>query len=159
MKKILIFLVCAALTGCSSTKAIYKNYDKLVDVEKGVDAQQAKIIAQRVLIDTQEKDSYRISFPDIKTGPTAQQYPDYWFVVFGHNFLEPLSQDALTPTYKELLQTQYLVVINKKTGTMPFFGEWYPKRQNDFDWVFDQQAYKRKNPLALSPGKQSKKSF
>jgi len=89
----------------------------------------------------------------------AYKYPGYWFVVFGHNWLEPLSVNALTDTYRELMATEYLVVINKKTGRMPFYGEWYPKRENDFDWVFDQHAYNRKDPLILPPGKQSKQLF
>jgi len=142
--------------GCTSTQAIYKNYDQLVKPNGGVDAQSAKIMAQRVLIATEEKDSYRVSFPDIKSGPMANKFPDYWFVVFGHNYLEPLSTNALTESYKDLVQTEYLVVIDKKTGKSPFFGEWYPKRENDFDWVFDPHAYNRTNPLALPPGKQSK---
>ena len=152
-------LTLCLLAGCSSTKAIYKNYDTLVRTSDGVNAQEAKIMAQRILIGTEEKDSYRVSYPDIKTGPMVARYPDFWFVVFGHNFLEPLSTSALTDTYRELLKTEYLVVINKKTGKSPFFGEWYPKRENDFDWVFDQHAYNRKDPLALPPGRQSKEIF
>jgi hypothetical protein len=152
------FILCL-LVGCTSTKAIYKNYDNLVRPDKSVNAEQAKIMAQRILIDTEEKDSYRISFPDIKTGSMVYNYPNYWFVVFGHNFLEPMSSNALTESYKDLLQTEYLVVINKKTGKSPFFGEWYPKRENDFNWVFDQHAYNRKDPLVLPPGKQSKEIF
>ncbi len=152
-------LALCFLAGCTSTRAIYKNYDKLVHVENGVDAEEAKIMAQRMLIDTEEKDSYRISFPDIKTGQMVYKYPDYWFVVFGHNFFEPMSSNALTDNYTELLETEYLVVINKKTGKMPFFGEWYPKRENDFDWVFDRHAYNRKDPLLLPPGKQGKELF
>ena len=131
----------------------------MVHVDHGVDAQIAKIIAQRVLIGTEEKDSYRVSYPDIKTGPMVNKYPDFWFVGFGHNFLEPMSSNALTSSYKELLGTEYLVVINKKTGKSPFFGEWYPKRENDFNWVFDQHAYNNKDPLALPPGKQSKELY
>lgn len=159
MKNIYGLILLCFLVGCTSTEAVYKNYNTLVDFKNGVDAQEAKIIAQRMLINTEEKDSYRISFPDLKTGPLVYKYPDYWFVVFGHNFLEPLSTSALTDTYRELLATEYLVVINKKTGKMPFFGEWYPKRENDFDWVFDQNAYNRKDPLVLPPGKQSKEIF
>ncbi len=153
-----IFALCL-LSGCTSTKAIYRNYDTMVHVDKGVDAEAAKIMAQRMLIDTEVRDDYRVSFPDIKTGSMVYKYPDYWFVVFGHNFMEPLSQNALTPTYRELVETEYLVVINKKTGKMPFYGQWYPKRENDFDWVFDQHAYNRKDPLVLPPGKQSKEMF
>lgn len=159
MNKVYWLLALALLTGCTSTEAIYKNYDKMVHLENGVNAEQAKIIAQKKLINTDEKDSYRISYPDIKTGPLVYKYPGYWFVVFGHNWLEPMSSDPLAGTYTQLRETEYLVVINKKTGQVPFFGEWYPKRENDFDWVFDQHAYNRKDPLILPPGKQSKELF
>jgi len=159
MNKIYSLLVVCFLAGCASTGAIYKNYDHLVNLKDGVNAQEAKIMAQRILINTEEKDGYRISYPDIKSGLMVSKYPGYWFVVFGHNLLEPMSSDALTPNLTDLLQTEYLVVINKKTGTMPFFGEWYPKRENDFDWVFDPHAYNRKDPLVLPPGKQGKELF
>ena len=154
-----VLLAICLLAGCTSTDAIYKNYNKLEHFENGVNAKQAKIMAQRMLINTEERDSYRISYPDIKTGPLVYKYPGYWFVVFGHNWLEPMSKNPLAGTYRELMETEYLVVINKKTGHMPFFGEWYPKRENDFDWVFDPHAYNRIDPLALPPGKQSKELF
>jgi hypothetical protein len=159
MKKFHYLLALCFLTGCTSTEAIYKNYDKLVDLKDGVNAEQAKIIAQKKLINTEEKDSYRISYPDIKTGQLVYKYPGYWFVVFGHNWLEPMSMNPLAGTYTELREAEYLVVINKKTGKIPFSGEWYPKRENDFDWVFDQQAYNRKDPLVLPPYKRSKDLF
>jgi len=160
MKKNYYLVALCFLTGCTSTDAIYKNYDKMVvHLENGVDAQEAKVIAQKKLINTEEKDSYRISFPDIKTGQMVYKYPGYWFVIFGHNWLEPMSSNPLAGTYTELRETEYLVVIDKKTGKIPFFGEWYPKRENDFDWVFDQHAFNRKDPLILSPGKQSKELF
>jgi hypothetical protein len=158
-KGLFFLLAVCFLAGCSSTKAIYKNYDNLASPGHGVNAQAAKIMAQRILIGTQEKESYRISYPDIKNGPMVSKYPDYWFVVFGHNWLEPMTGSPLVENYKQLLETQYLVVIDKNTGKMPFFGEWYPKRENDFDWVFDRHAYNRKDPLVLPPGKQSKALF
>jgi hypothetical protein len=159
MKNILGIVALCFLVGCTSTKAIYKNYDKLVRPGQSVNSEQAKIIAQKKLIDTEEKDNYRLSYPDIKSNPQALKYPDYWFVVFGHNWLEPMSQDPMAGTYTELRETQFLVVIDKKTGQTLFFGEWYPKRENDFDWVFDQKAYNRKDPLVLPPYKQSKEMF
>ncbi|MDE1921497.1 MAG: hypothetical protein KGI24_08660 [Candidatus Omnitrophica bacterium] len=157
--RVLGLLVLCFLTGCSSTEAIYKNYDKLIFPGKAVSAEQAKVIAQRKLIGTGDKDSYRISYPDIKTGPLADKYPDDWFVVFGHNWLSPLNKNAMLDTYTELRETQYLVVVDKKTGEVVFFGEWYPERENDFDWVFDRHAYNRKDPLALPPYKQSRELF
>ncbi|MDE2028740.1 MAG: hypothetical protein KGK03_06150 [Candidatus Omnitrophica bacterium] len=153
---LLCFLATAA--GCASTKAIYKNYQRMVHPGP-VGTEQAKIIAQRKLIDTIERDSYRVTYPDIKTGALAAKYPDYWFVVFGHNWLEPMNKHAYLNTYTQLRQAQYVVVINKKNGDVKFFGEWYPERENDFDWVFDPHAYNRKNPLALPPYKQSKELF
>ena len=156
MKKIYILLALCFLAGCTSTKAIYKNYGNLVHNEKGVNSEQAKIIAQKVLINAIERDSYRISYPDIKVGKLVDKYPNYWFVVFGHNWLEPMSQSPYAGTYRDLIAKEFLVVIGKETGNITFFGEWYPKRENDFDWVFDQDAYKRKDPLALPPGRQSK---
>ena len=152
-------LAFCLFAGCTSTDAVYKNYDHLVRLEDGVNGQEAKIIAQKKLINTEEKDSYRTSYPDIKTSPMARKYPDYWFVVFGHNWLEPMSGDALNATYTELRESLFLVVINKKTGETPFIGEWYPKRENDFDWVFDQHAYNHKDPLALPPGKPARELF
>ena len=159
MKKYFSLLAICFLAGCTSTQAIYKNYDNLVHVQNGVNEQAAKIIAQRKLINTEEKDSYRISYPDIKTGALVHKYPGYWFVVFGHNWLEPMSSSSLAGTYTQLRETEYLVVIDKKTGKIPFFGEWYPKRENDFDWVFDRHAYNRKDHLALPPAEQSKELF
>ena len=153
-----VLLLCL-LTGCVSTKSIYNNYNNLGSLDNGVDAKQAKIIAQKKLINAEEKDSYRISFPDIKTGPVVYKYPGYWFVVFGHNWLEPMSQSPYAGTYRDLIAKEFLVVIGKETGNITFFGEWYPKRENDFDWVFDQDAYKRKDPLALPPGRQSKEIY
>jgi len=152
-------LMLILLAGCTSTKAIYKNYDALISPGGAVDAEQAKIIAQRMLIDTEQKDSYRLSYPDIKTGDIVYKYPNFWFVVFGHNFLEPMSNDALNPTYRDLLETEFLVVVDRRNGKIAFDGEWYPKRENDFDWVFDLHAYNRKDPLALPPYKQAKQLF
>jgi len=159
MKRICGVLVLCLLAGCASTGDIYKNYEKLGRLENGVNAQQAKIIAQRKLIATEEKDAYRISLPDIKNDPSANKYPGYWFVVFGHNWLEPLSNDALTASYTDLREKVFLVVIDKKTAEVPFVGEWFPQRENDFDWVFHPRAYNKKDPLTLPPGKQSKEVF
>jgi hypothetical protein len=128
-------------------------------VENGIDMKSAKMIAQKKLINTYEKDNYRISVPDIKTGPQADKYPGYWFVVFGHNWFSPMSSDPFAGTYTQLRETEYLVVIDKKTGAVPFYGQWYPKRENDFNWVFDRAAYRKKNSIALPPGEQSKEIF
>ncbi len=155
MKKFLVLLMLVSAVGCTSLDAIQKNYKTLVSVQDGVDEQEAKIMAQNTIIKTMEKDYYRITAPDIKTTESALKYSDFWFVVFGHNWLSPISTDPLAKTYSELREAECLVVINKKSGEIKFNGEWYPKRANDFDWVFDRQAYNAINPLALPPGEQS----
>ena len=160
MRKISWVLGIVFLTiGCASTDAVYNNYDRLVNVKDGVNEQEAKIIAQRMIVNTMEKRDYRITAPDIRTTPEALQYPDFWFVVFGHNWLSPMSTDPMAKTYTQLRETQYVVVISKKDGTLKFYGQWYPKREADFDWVFDMNAYKRKDPLALPPYEKSDKLF
>ena len=160
MNKIFWVLGIVFLTvGCSSMDAVYNNYDRLVNVKDGVDAQEAKLIAQRMIINAMEKRDYRITAPDIKTGPEALQYPDFWFVVFGHNWFSPMSTDPMAKTYTQLREAVYLVVINKQDGTLKFYGQWYPKREADFDWVFEPESYRLKDPLALPPYEKSKKLF
>ena len=149
----LVFLT----VGCASVDSIYKNYEQMVNIKDGVDAQEAKIIAQKTILSAEEKRDYRITAPDIKTNAQALKYPDHWFVVFGHNWFSPMSTDPMAKTYTELRDAQYLVVIDKTDGRIQFAGEWYVKREEDFDWVFDLQGYKKKDPLALPPGVESSK--
>jgi hypothetical protein len=151
-----VILPLIFLAGCVSSKDVYKNYDSMVRPGQEVNAGQAKVIAQKKLLGTIDKERYRVSYPDIKTGEIVKKYPDYWFVVFGHNWLEPMSTYPMAWTYKQLRETEFLVVIDKKTGGTLFVGEWYPKRENDFDWVFNPHAYNRKDSLALPPGEQTK---
>ena len=147
----LVIISVMVLAGCASTEAIYKNYNTLVNLKDGIDQQEAKILAQRIIISTNEQRSYRITVPDIKSTPYALKYPDYWFVVFGRNWLSPISTDVMAKTYTQLREAQFVVVINKANGNIKFAGLWYPKRAADFDWVFDPDAYKATNPLALAP--------
>ncbi len=155
--RLLLLGVLMVLTGCASTEAIHKNYNQMVNTADGVSAHEAKLIAQHKIIAVDEKRNYRITAPDVKADAEALKYPDYWFVVFGHNWFSPVSMDPAAKTYTELRETQYLVVINKSTGDVKFFGEWYPKREKTFFWVFDQEGYMKEKPaLSLPPGIQSK---
>ena len=159
MRKTLLVVFVLAIGGCASTDAIYQNYANLVDTSDGANEQEAKIIAQKEIIGMQQSRDYRITAPDIKTTPEALQYPQYWFVGFGHNWLSPISTDPMAKTYTQLRETQYLVVIDKKTGEIKFSGEWYPKRRGDFGWVFDPNGYKKGRPLALPPGEKGQPAF
>ncbi len=155
MKQILCALSLCLLVGCASNQAIYKNYSTMVDKGDGVSEQEAKIIAQHAIIGSQEKRDYRVTAPDVKNTIEAQKYPDFWFVVFGHNWLSPISTDPMAKTYTELRETQYLVVINRRTGDIKFNGQWYPKRADNFDWIFDPDSYRKENAIGLFPGEPS----
>ena len=147
----LIIISLAAIIGCASSEAIYKNYNTLVNLKDGINEQEAKILAQRILVSTDQERDYRVTAPDIKTSLQALKYPDFWFVVFGHNWLSPMSTDPMAKTYTQLRETEFLVVINKSNGNIRFSGLWYPKRADNFDWVFDPQAYMLKDSLSLPP--------
>ncbi len=54
-------------------------------------------------------------------------------IIFGRNWLSPISTEEGAKTYTELKEAQYLVVIAKKDGQIYFSGEYYPKRSPDFD--------------------------
>lgn len=154
-RAVVVGITVLALAGCATERAIYKNYEAHVDVKDGVSEHEAKLIAQRQIVGAMEKRDYRITAPDIRNDEEAKKYPDYWFVLFGHNWLSPISTDPMAKTYTELRETQFLVVIDKLSGDIKFSGQWYPKRAAHFDWVFDQDAYKRDNPIALPPGEKS----
>lgn len=152
MKTLLgLILIIVSVSGCASVKAIDTNYQKMVNVSDGVSAEEAKIIAQKEIISTYEQRAYRVTAPDIKTTEQALKYPDFWFVAFGHNWLSPMSTDALAKTYTELKEAVYVVVIDKKTGVIKFSGEWFPKRNDGFDWVFNLEGYRAKEGLQLAP--------
>ena len=157
MKQILGLLSLCVMIGCASTEAIYKNYSTMVDIKDGINVQEAKIVAQHTIISTQEKRDYRVTAPDIKSTQEAQKYPNYWFVVFGHNWLSPISTDPMAKTYTELKETVYLVVINKLNGEIKFNGQWYPKRADNFDWIFDPNSFRKEHAIGLFPGEQSQK--
>lgn len=152
IQMLMMVLVLVCLAGCTSTQAIYNNYSRIVKMDDGVNEEEAKIIAQKRIIETQEKRDYRITAPDIKSTPEALKYSEYWFVTFGHNWFSPISTDPLAKTYTELRESQFLVVIEKKGGAIKFYGDWFPKRSSNFDWVFDPDSYKREHPLGLPPG-------
>jgi hypothetical protein len=156
MKNIFLFMCLVSLVGCTSTKAVYKNYNNLVNLYDGVDQKEAKIIAQRIIISTDEARNYRITAPDIKNDFETDKYLDYWFVIFGHNWLSPISTDPLAKTYTELREAQFVVVVEKRDGSIKFAGIWYPKVANNFDWVFHPFAYRAHDLLAMPPYKKVK---
>jgi hypothetical protein len=136
---VLIVLLALGFTSCASREEIVRNYEEKVDYSDGVSAVEAKLIAKRKIITVQEKRNYKITDPQVLNSVFSQRYPDYYFVVFGHNWFSPISTDENAKTYRDLMAAQYLVVINKTTGEIPFYGEYFPKRSQGFEWVFQER--------------------
>src|SRR5690242_18088985 len=112
----LVIVTVVGLTSCASREEIIRNYEEKVEYSDGVSATEAKLIAKRKIITVQEKRNYKITQPDLLTSVHTQKYPEYWFVVFGHNWFSPISTDENAKTYRELMAAQYLVVIEKASG-------------------------------------------
>jgi hypothetical protein len=136
---LLTALVLLGFTSCASREEIIRNYEEQVDYSDGVSIPEAKLIAKRKIITVQEKRNYKITDPEVLNNVFSEKYSDYWFVVFGHNWFSPISTDENAKTYRDLMAAQYLVVIDKKTGEIPFYGEYFPKRSHGFEWVFQER--------------------
>ena len=134
-----LFIVTLTLSSCATREEIMQNYEERVNLSNGVNASEAKAIAQRQIITVEEQRNYKITAPGILNNNYTQKFPDYWFVVFGHNWFSPISTDANAKTYSDLMKARYLIVINKKTGEIRFDGEYFPKRSKEFDWVFQER--------------------
>jgi len=133
---LLVMMIIFGLTSCASREDIVRNYEEQVNYSDGISPIEAKLIAKRKIITVQERRNYKITDPDILNNLFSQKYPDYYFVVFGHNWFSPISTDENAKTYSDLMAADYLVVINKNTGEIPFYGEYFPKRSHGFEWVF-----------------------
>ncbi len=95
-----------------------------VDSGNGIDREEAMIIAQMRISKTMEAQSHKVTEPMVLSGTNAQAYPDYWFVIFPPKF------------FSFQWSTQYLVVIDKKTGEIRHASPWNPRERDNFDWIF-----------------------
>ncbi len=137
----LVLMLCLtmSLISCASREDIMKNYEERLNLGNGASIKEAKIIAQRKIISVPEKRYYKVTAPGIINNAASQKHEEYWFVVFGHNWLSPISTEEGAKTFSELKEAQYLVVIAKDDGQVVFAGEYYPKRSPEFDWVFQER--------------------
>ena len=140
MARYFILIACLFLTNCASREGIYRNYNQ-IDSYDGLDEKEAKMIAQKKIINTPEQRYYRITAPAISRNTAALEYPEYWFVVFAHNWFSPISTES-RKTYRELKEAVYLVVIHKESGFVQFYGEYFPQESDNFDWVFNEGGYR-----------------
>lgn len=150
-----MIMAALSLSDCATREDIMKNYEERVIFTDGVNLQEAKIVAQRKIIAVEEKRNYKITAPAVLNNSASNAYEDYWFVVFGRNWLSPISTDENAKTYTQLKESQYLVVIDKTEGQIFFSGEYFPKRSPDFNWVFEERQpwRERVNPPAGIPSK------
>jgi hypothetical protein len=157
MRKIVLAgVMVMGFVSCASREDIVRNYEEQVDYADGVSLNEAKLVAKRRIISVIEKRNYKITDPQVLNNVYTQKYPEYWFVVFGHNWFSPISTDENAKTYRELMAAQYLIVIDKTTGEIPFYGEYFPKRSHGFEWVFQERKpwEDRVNPPAGIPSQE-----
>jgi hypothetical protein len=97
-------LAAVLLSGCASFESIYKHAES-VNYSDGIDEREAKYIAQKYLFEKGIKDAF-ISHPQAED-----------------NFLKP-NQWEVKFQIKNLAQLDYyyLVIIDKKTGEIRYFG-------------------------------------
>lgn len=150
-----MIMAAVSLSACATREDIMKNYEEHVISTDGVNLHEARAIAQRKIITVEEKRNYKITAPAVLNNSASNAYDDYWFVVFGRNWLSPISSDENAKTYTQLKESQYLVVIDKTDGQIVFSGEYFPRRSPDFNWVFEERQpwRERVNPPAGIPSK------
>lgn len=123
IKKIpVICFLILALTGCTAVDdKINAQYEK-VGLIDGVTREEALTVAQKNFLDSAYKGAFDIARPQVETGPSADKYPNLWFVTF--------------PRTKEYTDNAYhVVVIDKRTGGILRSQEWRDKEKG-FDWIF-----------------------
>jgi hypothetical protein len=111
------------LTGCSVTAAVNKEY-AAVEKADGVSQKEAVIIARHALLNSDVFQRFHIKKAGILSDRLVEPYPDYFFVSFYPNAFD----DHFW---------RYLVVIDKKTGSVVRGEQYRPLKNFDYEWVFN----------------------
>ncbi len=122
VKKFIWCLLFPLLSGCLTLGGIDKQYQAL-DISDGASMEEAKIIAQQKLMHAPERKDYAAGSAEILDDAIVHQYPDYWFVSF--------EAKSFAMSF-----WQYLVVVQKKTGTVIYAGAYMPYQSVDYNWIF-----------------------
>lgn len=114
---IAIFMGCAI-----SIESINKNYTK-INFQDGISKSDAKIIAQKALLDSGEITKYIYEKPIFDNDLFVQKrYPNYAFVHFAP---EAGSNEG------------FLVIINEERGEVKYTGPFSPVQNKDYDMFFN----------------------
>ncbi len=124
-KYLLAFCISVFLSGCATVSSISRNY-KNIDLSDGISRQEAKVIAQKQIIQTDFKKDYRIINPSIYHAEEFTddlkerflrdkaiydsgqlRYPNSWHIIFH-------------PKWLSLFSLYYLVVVDKDSGEVQY---------------------------------------
>lgn len=128
MNKYISLIAIALLAcGCNSISTVTEKY-KMINYADGINSDDAKLIAQKELIDSRYKGPVDVLMPSLVAHEDALKYPQYCFVSFpSTNYSSPLKD--------------YLFVIDKRTAAIIYQGWWNAQLNPGLGWVFE----KRKN--------------
>jgi len=101
---------------------ILKNHQR-IHYADGVSEEEAKLIAQKFMIDSIYTGPMDLYHPVVDQSPAAQEYRNFWFVIFS----------SLSKGDKALRQ---LVVIDKRTGGVIRSVDVAGRVYENFDWIF-----------------------
>jgi len=127
----LLFLTIASCSTISVKDQVLKDYAALtVPAVSEVTQEQAKVIAQKKLIDRFLYKNYKLAEPAIVAGPQGAPDVDrYWYVQFG----EPKPSS---------IPDIFMVVVRKEDGKVCFSND-YPE---DKEWILEAVLYRLRKP-------------
>lgn len=114
----LSFIFVLLVSGCASTSTIDQGFES-VDYSDGINAVEAKRIAQKFLLGQPSANEYAVSMPDIDTD-IFSSFPEWkgkaWVVGFaGKSF----------NIFNRYYQRMFVVAVDKKTGNIRFYQDGY----------------------------------
>ena len=120
MRPFIFFLMIVLCGGCATTGPATGT---TIDISDGVNADEAVLLARQSLAEAGQTRRFHSKRPEILSGTMVEDYLDTWFVSFN-----PKDMDD---TF-----WRYLVVIDKKDGTIIWADTYQPLRVFNYDWVF-----------------------
>ena len=124
------FCLCLAVAGCATVSVkdqVLKDYEELTVLTPSseITPQQAKLIAQKKLIDSFLYQNFQLAKPKIVDGPShIPSAGRYWYVQFDES-----SKDSIPYIF--------MVVVEKHGGTVCFADD-YPA---DKEWILESAVY------------------
>ena len=118
----ILFCLIIVCGGCATSGA---RPVTSIDASDGINAEEAVLLARQSLIESGQTRRFHSKHPEILSGTMVEDYLDTWFVSFN-----PKDMDDHF--------WRYLVVLDKKSGTIIWADTYQPLRVFNYDWVFRQ---------------------